>query len=57
MSHLLRRALPIAALCLATLLGGCVVEPGWGWGGYRHGWHDRDWGERGWGDHHGDWRR
>jgi hypothetical protein len=34
--HTLRRFIPIAALCLATLLGGCVVVPE---GGYRHGWH------------------
>jgi|tagenome__1003787_1003787.scaffolds.fasta_scaffold17432548_2 hypothetical protein len=55
MSRLLRRALPIAALCVSTLLGGCIVDPGYG--GYRHGWygHDRGgWG--GWG-HRGDWRR
>jgi hypothetical protein len=41
MSRTLRRFMPIAALCLATLLGGCVVVPehpgywgphwGWGW--------------------------
>jgi hypothetical protein len=44
MSRKIRRSLPILALCLATLLGGCVVVPGppgyygphWGWG---HGWH------------------
>jgi hypothetical protein len=47
----LRRAVPIVALCLATLLGGCIVAPGYGGGGYRHGW---------WGGGHGDrdgWRR
>ena len=27
MSHLLRRVVPVAALCFATLLGGCVVVP------------------------------
>jgi len=44
MSRTLRRFMPVAALCLATLLGGCVVVPerhayyapgpvvvGWGW--------------------------
>jgi hypothetical protein len=38
MSRKLRRFMPIAALCLATLVGGCVVVPehhgywpGWGW--------------------------
>jgi hypothetical protein len=27
MSRTLRRFMPVAALCLATLLGGCVVVP------------------------------
>jgi hypothetical protein len=39
MSRALRRFAPIVAVCLATLLGGCVVVPahshywgpGWGW--------------------------
>jgi hypothetical protein len=39
MSRKFGRFIPIAALCLATLLGGCVVVPahpyyggpGWGW--------------------------
>jgi hypothetical protein len=39
MSRMLRRLMPVAALCLATLLGGCVVVP-YGHGWYGHGWHD-----------------
>ena len=27
MSHTIRRFIPIAALCLATLVAGCVVVP------------------------------
>lgn len=38
MSHTLRRILPIAALCVATLLGGCVVYPAPGY--YGHAYHD-----------------
>ena len=43
MSRNVRRLIPVAALALATLLGGCVVVPGHGyyghpyWGGW--GWH------------------
>lgn len=51
MSRTLRRFMPIAALCLATLLGGCVVVPwggGYGRGGWGHGGHE------GW---HEGWRR
>jgi hypothetical protein len=46
MSRALRRLVPMVMLCLATLLGGCIVYPD---GGYRHGWgwHDHDWHE-GW---------
>ena len=58
MSHVLRRALPVFALCLATLLGGCVIEP---WGGYRHGWYGPGWHggwHEGWHEEgHGGWRR
>jgi hypothetical protein len=46
MSLLLRRILPVAALGLATLLGGCIIDPGYGGGGYRHGW---------WGHERGGW--
>jgi hypothetical protein len=60
----LGRTLPLAALALAALLGGCVYAPYPGYGGgygvpyYAGptvafgggwGWHDHDW--------HGDWRR
>jgi hypothetical protein len=41
MSRTLRRLMPVAALCLATLLGGCVVvpeHPGY-WGPHWWGWH------------------
>jgi len=44
--------MPVAALCLATLLGGCVVVPE---GGYGHG-HGRGWYGHGGGWHEG-WRR
>jgi hypothetical protein len=45
MSRMFRRLVPVMTLCLATLLGGCVVYDG----GYRHGWgwHDHGWHE-GW---------
>jgi len=33
MSRTLRRLMPIVALCLATLVGGCVVVP------EHHGWY------------------
>lgn len=39
MSRFLRRVLPVIALCMATLLGGCIVVPEhhhWYGGGY--GW-------------------
>jgi hypothetical protein len=45
MSRGIRRLLPVAALCLATLLGGCVIFP-------EHYGHGHHWGEGGWG-----WRR
>jgi hypothetical protein len=46
MSRTIRHFMPIAALCLATLLGGCVIFPERGYdGGHPH------WGG-GWG-----WRR
>ena len=45
MFHKLRRILPLTALCLAALLGGCVVAPGYG--GYGHGWYGH--GHHGWG--------
>jgi hypothetical protein len=40
MSRKLRRFLPVIALSLATMLGGCIIAPGpgyyhgphWGWG-------------------------
>ncbi len=44
MACTLRRILPVAALCLATLLGGCVYAPEWGGGGYHHGWWGHGWG-------------
>jgi hypothetical protein len=39
MSQVFRRVVPVIAICMATLLGGCVVVPenrccwgpGWGW--------------------------
>jgi len=44
MSRAYRHFMPIAALCLVTLLGGCVVVPDGGyrhgWYGYGHGWHE-----------------
>ena len=54
MSRTLRRFMPIAALCLATLLGGCVVVPE---GGYRNGWYGRDWHEGGREGWRGGWHR
>jgi hypothetical protein len=44
MLRTLRRLLPVAALCLAAFLGGCVIVPagyGYGYGGHewRGGWH------------------
>jgi hypothetical protein len=41
MSRTFRRIMPVVALSLATLLGGCVIEPGHGghfWGGHGWGW-------------------
>jgi len=43
MLRILRRFMPVAALFLATLIGGCVVVP------EHHGWHEG----RGWGWHRG----
>ncbi len=45
MHRAIRRILPVVALGLATLLGGCIIAPergGWGhgwWGHDRGGWH------------------
>jgi hypothetical protein len=66
----LRSLLPLAALGLAAVLGGCVAYPayptyGYGYGynapyyggtyvGVGDGWHDRGWREGGW---HDGWRR
>ena len=47
MSRTLRRFMPIAALCLATLVGGCVVVPegpGYYGHGYGHGYYGHGWG-------------
>lgn len=47
----------IAALLLLTLaLGGCIIDPGGGYGGYgEHGRGDRDRGD--YHEHHGGWGR
>ena len=57
MFRLIRRVSPLAALCLALSLTGCVVYPGGGYynrGGWGPGWH------QGWHEHDGwrgrDWR-
>ena len=34
-----RRLLPLAALTLAALLGGCVAYPGYGYYGYNDGYY------------------
>jgi hypothetical protein len=69
----LRILLPVAALGVAAMLGGCVVYPSYpaysyGYapsysGGYvalgGGGWHEGRWHDHGgrWHDHDGDWRR
>jgi hypothetical protein len=49
----IQRLVPIAAIGLVMLLGGCVFYPE---GGYRHGGYGPGWGWHGGGWHEG-WRR
>ena len=53
MSRFLRRCMPVVALGVAALLGGCIVAPPW-YGYYGHG-YERGGYERG--GHWGGWHR